>query len=150
VHKTCHGGEIFPGRYSPGAVRIGLCIAVVLVAVAATGCGVESVKAYDVDATAKCLQDAGYRIQRANLGLVADSAPNGSIRAFEPGNAVTISFGNDHREATNISELYRKFAPKKLRPHIDDVMEVQKNAVILWTVTPPQKDHDKVFGCLKG
>jgi hypothetical protein len=63
---------------------------------------------------------------------------------------VTISFANDHREALNISELYRKFAPKKLRPHIDDVMEVQKNVVVLWTVTPPPKDHDKVFGCLKG
>lgn len=107
-------------------------------------------KAYDVGATAKCLQDAGYRVERTNLGIVADSAPNGSLRAFEPGNAVTISFGSDHREALNISELYRKFAPPKLRPHIDDVMEVQKNAVILWTVTPPAKDHDKVFGCLKG
>jgi hypothetical protein len=131
-------------------VRIGSFAAVLLVALAAAGCGVESVKTYSADATAKCLQDAGFRIKRANLGLVADSAPAGSIRAFEPGNAVTISFGNDHPEAVNISELYRKFAPKKLRPHIDDVMEVQKNAVVLWTITPPSKDHDRVFGCLKG
>jgi hypothetical protein len=131
-------------------VRIGLTAAVVLVALVLAGCGVESVKAYDADATAKCLRDAGFRVKRNDLGLVADSAPNGSLRAFQPGNAVTISFGNDHREAVNISELYRKFAPKKLRPHIDDVMEIQKNAVILWTVTPPSKDHDKVFGCLKG
>jgi hypothetical protein len=131
-------------------VRVAPFTAAVLAAVTVTGCGVESVKTYDANATAKCLQEAGYRIQRANLGLVADSAPNGSIRAFEPGNAVTISFGNDHREALNISQLYRKFAPKNLRPHIDDVMEVQKNAVVLWTVTPPQDDHDKVFGCLKG
>ena len=130
-------------------MRTALVVAAALV-VALTGCGVESVKAYKADPTAKCLEDAGFRIQRANLGLVADSAPNGSIRAFEPGNAVTISFANDHSEAKNISKLYRKFAPKKLRPHIDDVMEVQKNAVILWTVTPPPKDHDTVFGCLKG
>ena len=129
---------------------MGPLVPAVLVAVAVTGCGVKSVKTYEAGSTARCLQDTGYRVKRAGLGLVADSAPNGSIRAFEPGNAVTISFGNDHREALNISQLYRKFAPKKLRPHIDDVMEVQKNAVILWTVTPPPKDHDKVFGCLRG
>jgi hypothetical protein len=131
-------------------VRIETVAVAVLVALAATGCGASSVNTYQPGPSAKCLSDAGYRVQRKNLGLVADSAPLGSLRAFEPGNAVTISFGNDHREAENISKLYRKFAPKKLRPHIDDVMEVQKNAVILWTVTPPEADHDKVFGCLKG
>jgi hypothetical protein len=131
-------------------VRIETVAVAVLVALAVTGCGAKSVKTYERDPTVKCLTDAGYRVKTSNLGLVADSAPLGALRALEPGNAVTISFGNDHRDAVNISELYRKFAPKKLRPHIDDVMEIQKNAVILWTVTPPSKDHDKVFGCLKG
>jgi hypothetical protein len=131
-------------------VRRGIVVVAVLTALAVTGCGTKATKVYRVDGTAKCLRDAGYRVSTVNLGLVADSAPLGSLRAFKPGNAVTISFGNDHREALNISELYRKFAPKKLRPHIDDVMEIQKNAVVLWTVTPPSADHDKVFGCLKG
>jgi hypothetical protein len=30
------------------------------------------------------------------------------------------------------------------------VMEIQKNAVLLWTITPPTEDHDKVTGCLQG
>jgi hypothetical protein len=118
---------------------------------AVTGCGAKAAKVYHVDGTAKCLRDGGYRVRTDsdNLGVVAAAAPLGSLRAFEPGNTVTISFGNDHREAVNISKLYRRFAPKKLRPHIDDVMEIQKNAVLLWTVTPPMDHHDKVVGCLK-
>jgi hypothetical protein len=135
-----------------GPVRIQSVAVALLVALAVTGCGVKSVKTYQVDPTAKCLRDGGYRVRTDadNFGVIAASAPLGAVRAFEPGNTVTISFANDHSEALNISELYRKFAPKKLRPHIDDVMEVQKNVVVLWTVTPPAKDHDKVFGCLKG
>jgi hypothetical protein len=117
---------------------------------AVSGCG--ATNTYHVDGTAKCLKDADYRVRTDsdNLGVVAASAPLGSLRAFQPGNTVTISFGEDYRDAVNISELYRKFAPKKLRPHIDDVMEIQKNAVLLWTITPPMADHDKVVGCLKG
>jgi hypothetical protein len=29
-------------------------------------------------------------------------------------------------------------------------MRTQKNAVLLWTVTPPQEEQDKAFACLKG
>jgi hypothetical protein len=29
-------------------------------------------------------------------------------------------------------------------------MRIQKNAVLLWTVTPPQAELNKVFACLKG
>ena len=123
-----------------------------LALLAVSGCGASAAKTYHVDGTAKCLKEEGYRVRTDadNLGVVAAAAPLGSLRAFEPGNTVTISFGNDHREAVNISKLYRKFAPKKLRPHIDDVMQIQKNAVLLWTVTPPLEEHDKVLGCLKG
>ena len=133
-------------------MRAPLAAASVLLAIAVSGCGSNAVDAYHVDATAKCLRGAGWRVRTDadNLGVVAAAAPLGSLRASEPGNTVTISFGNDHREALNISGLYRRFAPKKLRPHIDDVMEIQKNAVLLWTITPPAGDHDTIVGCLKG
>jgi hypothetical protein len=133
-------------------VRVKHVAAAALAVMAAAGCGAKAAKTYHVDGTAKCLKDAGYRVRTDadHLGVVAAAAPLGSLRAFESANTLTISFGNDHREAVNITKLYRKFAPKKLRPHIDDVMEIQKNAVLLWTVTPPMDDHDKVLGCLKG
>jgi len=135
-----------------GPVRVPQAAAAALIAFAVAGCGGNAVHTYHVDGTAKCLKDAGYRVRTdaANLGQIAAAAALGSLRAFEPGNTLTVSFGNDHQEAENISKLYRKFAPKKLRPHIDDVMEIQKNAVLLWTVTPPTADHEKVLGCLKG
>jgi hypothetical protein len=133
-------------------VRAHLVAAAAFVALAAAGCGSNAAKVYHVDPTAACLRDAGYRVRTdaENLGVVAAAAPLGSLRGSQPGNTVTVSFGNDHREALNIAGLYRKFAPRKLRPHIDDVMEIQKNAVLLWTITPPPDDHDKVVGCLKG
>jgi len=129
-----------------------LLAATAVVALALAGCGATVAHVYHVDPTAKCLRDAGYRVRTdaENLGVVAAAAALGSLRASQPGNNVTISFGNDHREASNISALYRRFAPRKLRPHIDDVMEIQKNAVLLWIVTPPADDHKKIVGCLKG
>ena len=126
--------------------------AAALIAGLVAGCGGNAVRVYHADSTAKCLRDAGYRVRTdaENLGVIPAAAPLGALRAFEPGNTVTMSFGNDPREARNISRLYRRFAPKKLRPHIDDVMEIQKNAVLVWTITPPTDDHEKVVGCLKG
>jgi hypothetical protein len=150
VHRTDEGDDFFRPAVTVGPVRARYAAAAALIAFAVAGCGGNATHTYHVDGTAKCLTKAGYRVKTTNLGIVADSAPLGSLRAFQPGNAVTISFGNNHREARNVSELYRKFAPKKLRPHIDDVMEIQKNAVVLWTVTPPTADHEKVLGCLKG
>ena len=133
-------------------MRAHLVAAAAFVALALAGCGSNAANVYHVDGTAACLRDADYRVRTdaENLGVVAAAAPLGSLRASQPGNTVTISFGNDHREALNIAGLYRRFAPKKLRPHIDDVMEIRKNAVLLWTITPPPDDHDKVVGCLKG
>ena len=131
--------------------RLGL-ILLVAAAIALTGCGAKEVKLYRVAGTADCLRKGGYRVRTdaRNLGLVAASASGGALRAFEQGNTVTISFGGTHSEAVNISHLYRKFAPKRLRPHIDDVMRVRKNAVLLWTVTPPLEEENKVDDCLQG
>ena len=53
-------------------------------------------------------------------------------------------------DALGIQRAFRRFAPRKLRRHIDDVMRTQKNAVLLWTVTPPTDEMNKAFGCLKG
>jgi hypothetical protein len=127
-------------------------LAVTGAVLALAGCGSNAVHVFHADGTAKCLRGAGYRVvdNADKLGVIAGAAPLWAVRALEPGNTVTIAFGNDHRDAVNISELYRKFAPKKLRPHIDDVMEIQKNAVLVWTVTAATADHEKVVGCLKG
>ena len=131
-------------------MRLLLCLALVL-AVVAAGCNTEP-STYKAEPTAKCLRKHGYRVttERAKLGLVEAHAENGGLLAFHPGNALRIAFGASDEDAVGIESGYRRFAPKKLRPHIDDVIRTQKNAVLLWTVTPPQEEMDEVFACLKG
>jgi hypothetical protein len=131
-------------------MRLLLCLALVL-AVVAAGCNTEP-STYKAEPTAKCLRKHGYRVttERAKLGLVEAHAENGGLLAFHPGNALRVAFGASDEDAVGIENGYRRFAPKKLRSHIGDVMRTQKNAVLLWTVTPPQQEMDEVFGCLKG
>ena len=81
---------------------------------------------------------------------MAAAAPNGGLLAHEPGNALTIAFGENSDDALAIQRAFRRFAPKKLRPHIADVMRTRSNAVLLWTITPSVEEQSKVDGCLKG
>ncbi|SRR5712691_6090126 len=118
----------------------------------AAGCGGAEPSAYKAEGTAKCLRGAGYRVttEPARIGVIAAAAPNGGLRAFEPGNALTIAFAANSDDALGIERAFRRFAPRKLRRHINDVMRTQKNAVLLWTITPPIDELNKVFRCLKG
>jgi hypothetical protein len=123
----------------------------VAVALLVAGCNSEP-SVYTAEPTSKCLRGNGFRVTTVpqNIGVVAAAAPNGGLRAFEPGNTLTIAFGESSDDALGIRRAFRRFAPKSLRPNIDDVMRIQKNAVLLWTVTPPLEEMNKVFGCLKG
>jgi hypothetical protein len=117
-----------------------------------TGCTSGEPSTYKSGPTAKCLSGKGYTVTTddAKVGVVAANAPNGGLRANELGNALTIAFGQNSDDAIQIAGAFKKFAPKKLKPHITDVMRTEKNAVLLWTVTPPQEELDKVVACLKG
>jgi hypothetical protein len=137
-------------RYSRRAMRRVLLL--VALALLIAGCGDAEPSVYKAEPTANCLSKDGYRvtINPSEIGVVAANAPNGGLRAFKPGNALTIAFGENSDDALGIERAFRRFAPKKLRPHIGDVMRTQKNAVLLWTVTPPQEEMNDVFACLKG
>lgn len=122
-----------------------------LLGLVAASCGAGT-SAYKADGTAACLQKGGYRVTTdpAKIGVIAAGAPNGGLRAYEPGNAVTIAFAGNSDDALAIQRAFRRFAPRKLRRHIADVMRTQGNAVLLWTITPPQEELNKVYACLKG
>jgi hypothetical protein len=126
--------------------------ALALLGLLAASCGAVGTSAYKADGTASCLQKGGYRVvtDPAKIGVIAAGAPNGGLRAYEPGNALTIAFGANADDALAIQRAFRRFAPRKLRRHIADVMRTQGNAVMLWTITPPQEELNKVFACLKG
>ena len=115
------------------------------------GCGNPVHSHYSVKQTAPCLRNLGYKVSAdaSSLGPVEASATEGALLARESGNAVTITFSENGSEAKNIEAGYRHFAPNPLRKHLDDVMSEQKNAVVLWTITPPKDELDRVLGCLK-
>jgi hypothetical protein len=116
------------------------------------GCGDTEPSVYKADGTAECLREEGYRVTTdpRRIGVVAAAAPNRGLRAYEPFNTLTIAFGASSDDALGIQRAFRRFAPKRLRPHISDVMRTQKNAVLLWTVTPPMDKMNEVFACLRG
>jgi hypothetical protein len=124
---------------------------VLVLALVAAGCETEP-SAYKAEPTAKCLRDDGVTVvtERSELGVVERSAENGGLIAYTQNNAVRIAFGVNEEDALGIQEGYRRFVPEKVRPHIDDVRRTEKNAVLLWTVTPSSEDADKVNDCLKG
>ena len=125
--------------------------ALLLVAALAAGCNTEPA-AYNAAPKGKCIREKlDYEVQSdpASLGVVAGNAARGGMVVRHPGNAVRIAFGENTDDVPGIEAGYRRFAPKKLRPHITDVMRTNKNVVFLWTVTPPQEEINAVFSCLK-
>jgi hypothetical protein len=116
------------------------------------GCSSGEPSAYKAEPTANCLRGHGFEVTTddSKVGVIAANAPNGGLRMNEPGNALTAAFAQNSDDAIQIAAAFKRFAPKKLRPHILDVMRTEKNAVLLWTVTPPQEEMNKVFACLKG
>jgi len=126
--------------------------ALVLLAACAAGCNGEP-STYKAGPTAKCLRTKlHYQVTTdpAELGIVERNAANGGLLAHYPGNAIRIAFAESSDAAGGLEHGFRVFAPNKLKPHITDVMRTNKNAVFLWTVTPPQQEIDSVYGCLKG
>jgi hypothetical protein len=123
-----------------------------LVAAVAAGCNSEP-STYKAAPTAKCLRNKlHYEVTTdpAQLGIVERNAANGGLLAHHPGNAIRIGFAESSDASAGLEHGFRVFAPKTLRPHITDVMRTNKNAVLLWTVTPPQEEINSVYGCLKG
>lgn len=132
-------------------MRLWVLLIAVLAAVLA-GCTSGEPSAFTADPTAKCLRGKGYTVTTSDpkVGVIAANAPHGGLLARERGNALTIAFAQNPDDAIMTAGAFKRFAPKKLKKHIDDVLRIQKNAVLLWTVTPPRTEMNRVFDCLKG
>ena len=132
-------------------MRLSFCVLIVVVALIAAACETEPAT-YKAAPTAKCLRGHDYDVTTApaELGIVERTAPLGGLIAARPGNAFRVAFAENSDAARGLEHAYSVFAPKKIRPHITDVLRTNKNAVFRWTVTPTQEEIDEVFGCLKG
>ena len=128
--------------------RLGL---VPVFAAALAGCGNPVHSHYSVSAMAPCLRTLGYHVNTDadRLGVIEAAAPEGALRASEPGNNVTIDFAEDTAGTAAIKRAYHRFGPKVRRRHIEDVLRSQHNAVLVWEITPPPSEESRVLGCLK-
>ena len=133
-------------------MRRALVVAAVLALVAA-GCGGRNTSAYKAGPTASCLTKKGFTgvtTDPGKIGFIAAFAANGGLVAHPAGssNTLTIAFAADVKGAAATQRAFTRHAPASLRPHISDVMEAQRNAVLVWTVTPPEATLSDALACL--
>ena len=132
------------------ARTFGIALAVALLA---AGCGVRTSKPFTAKGTAGCLRSHGFTGVTTNpgrVGFIAGFAVNGGVRARSAlGNMLTIAFTADADSTGSTEQAFRSHAPKRLRPHMSDIMQTNRNAVLVWTTTPDPGELDAVTRCLK-
>ena len=133
-------------------MRRALVLAAVI-AIVAAGCGGRNTSAYTAGPTARCLEKKGFTKVTTNpnkVGFIAAFAAHGGLFGLPPGggNTLTIAFAGSPASATATKQAFTRHAPARLRSHISDVMESQRNAVLVWTITPSQDLLTAALGCL--
>jgi hypothetical protein len=127
-------------------------LSLLAVCVAVAGCGARSSKPFTAAGSAACFTKKGFThvtTDQAKVGFIAGFAANGGLRATASGNNVlTIAFAEDEASAPSTEKAFRRFAPPKLRPRMADIMESERNAVLVWTVTPSPQELADAKGCL--
>lgn len=120
-------------------------VALVVLAAALAGCGTVHRGPFRLAPTRECLQDAQARLTTRKLGVIAESAPNGAVRAFVGPRNVTLSFAATNRGAIGLARAYERFGPRNTR----DLVFVARNVVLLWDVTPDPDTRKTVENCLR-
>jgi hypothetical protein len=128
---------------------LGIALAVGLLA----GCGVRTTKPFTANGTVGCLKTHGFTgvtTDPLKVGFIAAFADKGGLTAVSAlGNRLTIAFTADADSTGPTEQTFRARAPKRLRPHMSDIMQTNRNAVLVWTTTPDPAELDTVNRCLK-
>ena len=114
----------------------------------AAGCGGPT--RYSLERTRACLKEDGARTGKPLNDFVASTATAGAFRAYlgaPDDNAVTISFGESSDDAQQTADGYIRFHAKNVG--IYDILELERNAVLLWKQHPSNAERSRVTGCLK-
>lgn len=125
-------------------------LVIAAIAACATACGnPASTKVYSKAATMACLQkQAGVHVGPAPASdFVANSATGGAFSVKLKGNRATVSFGQTITDGNNIADAYRRFHARNVG--VNDVLETEQNAVLLWHVHPSDADISTITNCLK-
>ena len=133
--------------------RRALSVVTLVVAVLATAaCGEGGAKPYTAKGTVACLRTKGFKdvtTDPVKVGFIASFAENGGVRATSAtGNVVTMAFAADEASTASTRQAFRRHAPPAYRPHLNDVMRSQGNAVLVWTTTPDPAQLADAESCL--
>ena len=118
----------------------------VLLAAVVAGCGSKPTQSFSLQKTRDCLTEKPVRLGGA-LDFVATTATGGAVKVTTNDNFATVVFGKTADDADNIAAAYRHFAAPNVG--VNDILDQNANAVILWHKHPSQDDLDLIQGCRK-
>jgi hypothetical protein len=129
---------------------IAVCLG--LICLLAAGCGVRSNKPFTAVGSASCFTKQGFTKVTTNpdkVGFIAAFADNGGLRATtSDGNQLTVAFTLDDNAVASTKAAFKAHAPARLRPRMNDIMESERNAVLVWTTSPSQQQLTDAMSCL--
>jgi hypothetical protein len=133
--------------------RSSLVLTAVSLAVVVAGCGARNSKPYTAKGTAACIAKKGFTnvtTDSAKVGFIAGFAENGGLLATSSdGNKLTIAFtADDTSGVTSTEQAFRSHAPPRYRTRMNDIMESERNAVLVWTVSPTPAELADAKACL--
>ena len=118
----------------------------------AAGCGRANQAPYTAKGSVKCFTAKGFTQATTDplkVGFIAGVAENGGLKAVAPGgNTLTVAFARDPADAAATEKAFRSKASPFYRRHMSDIMESQRNAVLVWTTAPSQVLLSTALGCL--
>ena len=127
-------------------------LAALVIVLVLAGCGGGSSSPYTAKGSAACFTKKGFTAvttSAAKVGFIAGFAANGGLQARSPsGNVLTVAFTDGTDAVAGTEKAYRRAAPANLRPHMSDIMEAQRNAVLVWTVSPDSQELSDAESCL--
>ena len=132
--------------------RLALIATSIAVCVLAAGCGARSNKPFTAKGSAACFTKNGFTqvtVDPLKVGLIAGFAENGGLKATaDNGNVLTVAFTADSTAVASTEQAFRTHAPPRLRPRMHDIMESQRNAVLVWTISPTPTQLADATSCL--
>jgi hypothetical protein len=131
---------------------VSIAASLALVCVLVAGCGARSNKSFTATGSAACFTKKGFTKVTTNpdkVGFIAAFADNGGLIATTTdGNLLTIAFTLDDNSVASTEAAFTAHAPAKLRPRMHDIMESERNAVLVWTTSPSPQQLADATSCL--
>jgi hypothetical protein len=132
--------------------RASIAALLLLACVLVAGCGARSNKPFTAAGSADCFEKKGFSKVTTNpdkVGFIAAFADNGGLRATtSDGNQLTVAFTLDDAAVASTKAAFRVHAPARLRPRMNDIMESERNAVLVWTTAPSPQQLQDAISCL--